>query len=99
MMYHSLKFFLLQAVGITFEDFVIYIARRLLRRKAIELEPGRPDGSWGGTIVRVAGYCWVIIWLCITFPVRRNEPNAVGFGAKDKGPITQSLLDVWKRMT
>jgi len=95
--YYSFKFFLLQAVSITFEDLVIYIAKRLLRQKAIELEPGRPDESWGGTVVRVAGYCWVTVWFCMTLPVWLDEPNAVGFGIADRGPITQFVLDVWKR--
>jgi len=99
MVYYSFKFFLLQAVGITFEDLVIYIAKRLLRQKAIELEPGRPDESWGGTAVRVVGYCWVTIWFCMTLPVWLDEPNTVGFGGMDRGPITQSLLDMWNRMT
>ena len=99
MVFYTWKFFLLQPVGIALETLVIYIARRLLRQKAIELEPGRLDGPWGGTAVRVAGYCWVIIWYCITLPVWHDEPNAVGFGVRGRGPITRSLLDVWKRMT
>ena len=98
-LFYTLKFFLLHAVGITLEGLVIYIAKRLLRQKAIELEPGRSDESWGGTVVRVTGYCWVTIWFCITLPVWQDELNAVGYGIADRGPITQSLLDVWKRMT
>ena len=31
--YHSFKFFLFQAVAITFEDLAIYVAKHLLRRE------------------------------------------------------------------
>jgi len=94
----SFKFFPLQAVGITVEDFVIYIAQRLLRRRGIELKPGQADESWGGVVVRVVGYCWVILWSCLTFPVWLNGLNADGWNRADAGPLTQFLLDKWKQL-
>ena len=97
MVYRSFKFFLLQAVGITFEDFVIYTAKRFLRRSGTELQLGRVDESWVGTVVRVVGYCWVTLWFCLTLPVWVDESNAIGFGSTDRGPITQFLLDTWTR--
>jgi len=95
--YRSFKFFLLQAVGITFEDLVIRIAKSLLRRGGIEIKPGEGGGSWAGVVVRVIGYCWVALWFCSTMPVWLDELNAIGFGSIDRGPITQFLLDVWKQ--
>ena len=95
--YRSFKFFLLQAVAITFEDFVIYIAKRFLRWKGIELKPGKDDESWAEAGVRIVGYCWVTLWFCLTLPVWIDEPNAVGFGIRDRGPITQFVLDTWKQ--
>ena len=97
MVYRSFKFFLIQAVIITFEDFVIYIAKRTLRRWGIELKPGKPDGSWERAVVRVIGYCWVTLWASLTFPIFLDGLNATGWGSADRGPITQLVLDRWKR--
>ena len=95
--YYSFKFFLLQAVAITFEDFVIYIAKRLLHWRGIEFKPGKADESWAEVAVRVIGYCWVILWFCLTLPVWLDEPNTVGLSSTDRGHITQFLLDTWKQ--
>ena len=97
MVYYSFKFFLLQAVAITFEDLVIYIAKRLLRQRGIKLKPGETDGSWGEVAVKVIGYSWVTLWFCLTLPVWLDEPDSIGFGSIDRGPITQFLLDIWKQ--
>ena len=97
LVYYSFKFFLLQAVAITFEDFVIYIAKRLLRWRGVEFRPGKTDESWAEVVVRVVGYCWVTLWLCLTYPIYLDEPNTVGLSSTDRGPITQFLLDAWKR--
>ena len=94
MVYYSFKFFLLQAIVITFEDFVIYIAKHLLGQRGVELlKPGKPDESWGGAVVRVAGYCWVTMWFCLMLPIWMDESNAIGLGIMDRGLITQYLLD------
>ena len=37
-------------------------------------------------VVRVGGYFWVTIWLCLTLPMWMDEPDTVGFGRKDRGP-------------
>ena len=95
--YSSLKFFLLQPIAITFEDFVIYIAKGLLPRWGIELKPGKADESWAGAVVRVIGYCWVTLWFCFALPVWLDELNVVGFSSYDRGPISQFLLDRWKQ--
>ena len=97
MVYRSFKFFLIQAVIITFEDIIIYLAKRSLRRGGIELEPGKADRSWAETVVRIIGYCWVILWACWTFPIFLDGLNAVGWGSSDIGPITQFLLNEWKQ--
>jgi len=96
MVSRSFKFFLLQAVAITFEDFIIYIVRGLLSRGGVELKPGRVDESWMEMVVRVVGYCWVTIWFCVTLPVWLDESSTIGFASSDRGVITQFLLDVWK---
>ena len=97
MVYRSFKFFLLQAVAITCEDFVIYIAKCLLRWGGIEFKPGKADESWAEAVVRVFGYCWVTLWFCLTLPPWLDELNAIGFNSSDRGPITQFLLDTWKQ--
>ena len=95
--YPAIKFFPLQAVAITFEDSIIYIAKGLLRRGGIELKPGKADGSWAGAVVRVIGYCWVTLWFCLVLPVWLDELNVVGFYSNDRRPISQFLLDRWKQ--
>ena len=97
LVYRSFKFFLLQAVAITFEDFVIYITKRLLRQRGVELKPGKVDESSVGAVVRVIGYCWVTLWFCLALPVWADGPSAVGFSSMDRGPITRLLLDTWKQ--
>ena len=97
MVYRSFKFFLLQAVGITFEDFVIYIAKRLLRWRGIEFKPGKADESWAEAVVRVVGYCWVTLWFYWTLPMWLDELSALGFSRQDRKPIAQFLLDTLKR--
>jgi len=95
--YRSFNFFLLQAVVITFEDFVVYIAKRSLRQGGIEFKLGTADESWAGVVLRVIGYCWVTIWATLTFPVFIDGLSALGCGSSDRGPITQVLLNQWKR--
>ena len=94
---HSFKWFFLQAVAITFEDFVIFITKHLLRRGEVELKPGKADESWVEAVVRVIGYCWVMLWFCLILPMWTDEPNVAGVGSVDRGRITQFLLDVWKQ--
>ena len=95
--YRSSKFFLLQAVIVTFEDFVIYIAKRLLCRVGIELKPGQAEESWAEVAVRVISYCWVTLRATLSFPVFLDGLSAVGWSSADRGPITQFLLTEWKQ--
>lgn len=95
MVYRSYKFFLLQAVAITIEDFVIYIAKRSLRRGE-NLKPGKV-GPWTEVVTKFVGYCWVILWLTSTLPGWLDELNALGCGSTDRRPITQFVLDKWNR--
>ncbi|KAF9780787.1 membrane bound O-acyl transferase family-domain-containing protein [Thelephora terrestris] len=98
MVYHSFKFFLLQAMAITFEDFVIYIAKQFLPQKGIKINPGKADESWAGAIVRVMGYCWVTLWFSMTLPGWRDNTSAIGAAYQDL-PLTQLSLGLWKRWT
>lgn len=93
----SFKFFLLQAVAITFEDFVIDATKRLLLYRGIKLEPGKADKSWAETVLRGGGYCWVTLWFCLTLPVWMDETSLTGFNNNNIGPIAQFILDTRKR--
>jgi uncharacterized membrane protein len=97
LVYHSFKFFLLQAVVITFEDFVIYAGKRLLLRGGIKLNPGRSNESWTEYGVRVLGYCWVVLWFCLTLPAWRDKTSAISWDGADKLPLSQLVLGLWKR--
>ena len=96
MTYRSLKFFFLQPVAITFEAVVIYFVKRSLPQGGTGLKPGK-DETWAGTAVRVVGYCWVVLWFCLTLPVWVDGASAVGFYNTDRGPIAQSVLSTWKQ--
>ena len=97
MVSRSFKFFLLQAAAITFEDFVIYIASLFHPRGEIERKPGKADEYRTGVAVRVIGYFWVTLWLCLTVPAWQDELNALGFSGADKRPIATFLLDKWNQ--
>ena len=95
MVYRSFKFYLLQAVAITFEDFVIYIAKGLFRLVGVEVRVGKGDGSWPEVVVRVVGYCWVTLWLCFSLPIWMDGLNAAGFSDFERWPVSQFLSDRW----
>jgi len=95
--YRSLKFFFLQAAVITFEDFVIYIAKSWLRQGGVKLKLGTADESWAGAVLRAIGYCWVTIWATLTFPVFIDGLSALGCSGTDRGPISQFLLNEWMK--
>ena len=97
MVYHSISFFVLRAVAITFEDSVIYIAKQLSLPGVTKPTPRKADASWAGTVVRVIGYCWVILWLWLTLPIWQDGHSAVGFNTVDRGYVGQFLWDSWKR--
>ena len=69
MVYHSIGFFVLQAIAISFEDSLVYITKQLARPGGAKPTPGKADASRVGIVVRVAGYCKVILWLCLTLPI------------------------------
>ena len=52
---------------------------------------------WMMVVVRVIGYCWVTLWLCLTLPVWLDELNALGFNSADRRPIAQFLLNKWNQ--
>lgn len=95
--FRSYKFFFFQVVAITFEDFVTDFAKSLLRRRRIELKPGKADESRAEWDVRVIGYCWVLLWLRLTLPAWLDEPNAIGFRSSDRRPIAEPLLNKWNQ--
>jgi hypothetical protein len=94
--YCSLKFFPIQAVAITFEGFVIYVARRLLVRAGIAVKPGAADGYWVGIFLRILGLCWVALWFCFSLPMLQDGNPAVQFGDIKKGYIARFLSNKWK---
>lgn len=95
--YRSFKFFLLQAVAITFEDFIIYAVKRTLLWMGIERDPGDGGGYRVGVVVRTVGYIWVVMWFCWTLPIYIDEASVAGFYQRDRKPIAQYLFNSWKR--
>ena len=93
----SFIFYSIQAVAITFEDFVIYVAKRLLLWRGTKLNPGGPDESWAEVAVRVIGYCWVTLWFCFTMPGYLDEASRWGYYHTDRRPIARFLADAWGR--
>ena len=95
MVYRSFKFFPLQAVAITFEGFIIFIANRFLLQRGIKLNPGNPNKSWVEVTIRAVGYCWVILWFCWTLPGYIDGGSLAGCYVTDRLPIAQFLFDRW----
>ena len=75
MVYHLFNFFL-QAVAITFENFVIYLAKRSLCQNGIKFNLKKAHVSWGEVAARVIGYCWVTLWFCLMFPGWKDDLDA-----------------------
>lgn len=97
--YHSFKFFLLQALAITVEDFIVYIGKHVLFRRGIKLNPGRADENWADAVARVMGYCWVTLWFCYTLPEWRDKSNGIGFDGAEKLPISRLVRTAWQQWT
>ena len=93
----SIKYFLLHATAITFEDIVIYIAKRSLLVVGIKLTPEKLDGTRIGAIVRVIGYCWVTLWLCFTVPLWQDGKSFTSVNHVHREPIARFMLDAWKQ--
>ena len=93
----SIKYFLLQAVAITFEDIVIHVAKRSLLVVGIKLTPEKLDGTRVGTVVKVIGYCWVILWFSWVFPIWQDGLSVLGLSTMDRKPLAQFLFNAWER--
>lgn len=72
----ALRFFLLQAVGITIETTVIDIAKRL-----------SVGGSW-----HYVGYLWVIMWFTYTVPHWMDPLHRAGFASTSNFGILDRIL-------
>ena len=93
----TMKFFLIQAVAITFEDLVIRIAKRLPLFRGTKPTSGKDNGFRVRAVVRVIGYCWVVLWLCFSLPIWLDELCAMGLYDTDGGPVAQFVWDAWGR--
>ena len=93
----SVKFFVLQAIAITFEDTVIYVAKRLSLFQTIKPASGEADGFWAKAVARLIGYCWVVLWLCFSLPIWQDGLSVIGFNNTDRGPVAQFVWDTWER--
>lgn len=81
-----IRFFLLQAVAITLEDFVIWLT------KPIHASLGRTS--------RFIGYVWVVSWLVWSGPLWLDEMAARGYyvnapGAISGSPLVRDLTSRW----
>lgn len=97
--YRAIYFFLLQAVVITVEDFVIYLAKGLLRQvqEETQLKLGKEGRFWLEAAVKIIGYCWVTLWFCLTLPMWQDGVSAIGVNVTDRRPAAQFVMDVWKQ--
>ena len=82
--YEQMAFFLLQAVAITFEDYVISLAGDSLNKKKM----------------RYVGYAWTLLWFGATFHLLVDHPNQLGFTTDGwvipRSPILGLLFGDWK---
>lgn len=77
----SIRFFVLQAVAITFEDIAIALASRL----------GFNRNMLG---FRVIGYVWVFAWFAFSLPIWLDP--IVHAGTMDEGVNVSLILGVWR---
>ena len=93
----AIKFFLLQAVAITFEDLVIYIVKHLPLVGGTKPTSGEDDGFWVKAVARVIGYCWVVLWLCFSLPIWVDGLSVTGLSNTDRGRFAQLVWNAWER--
>lgn len=80
----SLPFYPLQAVGIMFEDVVIYVAQKLGH-------DGKP-----GVLTRCLGYAWVWTWFVVLFPSWYDPMARVGFTESGFNMPVSIIMGLWK---
>ena len=78
---HSLEFFLLQAVGITFEDIIISLAVKA----GLSSKPNR--------FYKFIGFVWVFTWFTYCLPILVDE--IVHAGLVDDGLNFSLILGLW----
>jgi len=78
----SLRFFLLQAVAISFEDLVIRTVKPLCTETYSRAN-------------RILGYLWVISWFYWAGPLWLDPTSASGTHVCDKGVIFGRVWDLW----
>jgi Membrane bound O-acyl transferase family len=82
----SSQFFLLQAIAISFEDFVLWSTKHWCAR-------------WDRRITRIIGYIWVLGWFCFAIPIWLDPLTAADLHLVERGAITTKLLDIWTSHT
>jgi Membrane bound O-acyl transferase family len=82
----SLQFFLLQAIAISFEDFVIWSTKSM-------------SAYWDPRISRTVGYVWVLGWFCFAIPMWLDPLTAANIHTVDRGDITTKVLNLWTSYT
>ncbi|KAJ7757460.1 membrane bound O-acyl transferase family-domain-containing protein [Mycena metata] len=75
-------FFLLQAVAITLEDFLIFLAKRA--------------GFRAGSAARLVGYVWTCAWLAWSLPIWQMPLVRGGLYDKEAMPVSV-LLGLWQK--
>ena len=79
---HSLEFFLLQAVAITFEDIIISLATRA----GLSSKPNR--------LYKFIGFVWVFAWFTYSLPLLLD--NVIHAGIMDNGWNFSLILGLWR---
>lgn len=77
-----LKFFLLQAVAITIEDFVIWCTRSI-----------RPKLGW---LNKAIGFAWVVVWFTWSGPQWLDPMSANGGTVDGEGVVFKPLLNFFR---
>ena len=84
----TMQFFMGQAVGITLEDFVVWVAEPFViktrRQSGMDLHP-----FW-----RYLGYAWVALWFGLTAPYFLDDVTLIGLMAERPGvSLVQGLAE------
>jgi len=78
----SLQFFLLQAVGISFENFIIWMT-------------GCISSKLHARVNKTIGYVWVIVWFSWTGPMWIDPMSIAGMQNRPEGVVFRRIFEFW----
>jgi Membrane bound O-acyl transferase family len=80
----SIQFFMLQALGISFEHFVIWLTTPIHSKLDVRVR-------------KAIGYMWVVVWFCWTAPIWLDPMSAAGQHDRLDGIVFPKIVEFLKK--